>query len=210
MKGSHYRNAMTKAKQPYHEIISPEKVYSRSDILVRKNCPVPKEEGLYGWYFRNLPSIIPMKGCLKFNDLTLLYVGISPKAPPKNGKTPSRENLYKRIRYHMRGNAEGSTLRLTLGCLLKDNLEIELRRVGSGKRMTFTDGEAKLSEWMEDNAFVVWANNPEAWILEEELITKLSLPLNLKGNENHKFYATLSKLRKEARERAKKLAVWHR
>ena len=39
-----------------------------------------------------------------------------------------------RIRYHFRGNAEGSTLRLTLGCLLIKPLGIELRRVGSGKR----------------------------------------------------------------------------
>jgi hypothetical protein len=29
----------------------------------------------------------------------------------------------------MRGNAEGSTLRLTLGCLLSEQLGIELRRV---------------------------------------------------------------------------------
>jgi hypothetical protein len=49
-------------------------------------------------------------------------------------------------------NAEGSTLRLTLGCLLADELGIELRRVGSGKRFTFSTGEKRLSEWMEANA----------------------------------------------------------
>ena len=47
-----------------------------------------------------------------------------------------------------RGNAYGSTLRLTLGCLLADQLGIELRRVGSGTRLTFGDGEQALSEWM--------------------------------------------------------------
>ncbi|WP_374939609.1 GIY-YIG nuclease family protein [Streptomyces sp. UH6] len=45
----------------------------------------------------------------------------------------STQNLRKRVRYHCRGNAAGSTLRLTLGCLPG----LELRRVGSGKRMTF-------------------------------------------------------------------------
>jgi hypothetical protein len=53
-----------------------------------------------------------------------------------------------RNRYHYRGNAEGSTLRLTLGCLLSSSLGLRLRRVGSGKRLTFADGEARLSESM--------------------------------------------------------------
>ena len=56
----------------------------------------------------------------------------------------------------MQGNAEGSTLRLTLGCLLAKTLEIELRRVGSGKRRTFADSESALSAWMGENAFVCW------------------------------------------------------
>ena len=48
--------------------------------------------------------------------------------------------MRERIPYHYQGNAEGSTLRLTLGCLLSEELDIELRRVGSGKRMTFAEG----------------------------------------------------------------------
>jgi hypothetical protein len=35
------------------------------------------------------------------------------------------------IRYHYTGNASGSTLRLTLGCLLAERLGIQLRRVGA-------------------------------------------------------------------------------
>jgi hypothetical protein len=46
----------------------------------------------------------------------------------------SRQNLRKRLRYHYRGNAYGSTLRLTLGALLNEQLIIQLRRVGSGSR----------------------------------------------------------------------------
>ena len=52
--------------------------------------------------------------------------------------------MRERIRYHYQGNAEGSTLRLTLGCLLSEELDIELQRVGSGKRMTFAEGEGIL------------------------------------------------------------------
>ena len=46
--------------------------------------------------------------------------------------------------YHYRGNAEGSTLRLTLGCLLSVELDTVLRRVRSGKRTTFGPQEARL------------------------------------------------------------------
>src|ERR1700722_7026268 len=54
------------------------------------------------------------------------------------------------------GNAEGSTLRLTLGCLLAGELGLELRRGGSGGRLTFCDGEARLSGWLAENALVTW------------------------------------------------------
>lgn len=41
----------------------------------------------------------------------------------------------RQITYHYRGNAEGSTLRLTLGTLLASDSDFPLRRVGSGRRM---------------------------------------------------------------------------
>jgi hypothetical protein len=53
---------------------------------------------------------------VRSSGLALLYVGISPKPPSAVG-TPSRQTLRSRLRYHFRGNAEGSTLRLSLGCL---------------------------------------------------------------------------------------------
>ena len=191
----------------YQEIVSPTRVWSRSEILQKSNCPIPKENGVYGWYFKKLPSKIPTTDCILYDGLTLLYVGISPKPPPKEGKKSSRQNLHQRIRYHMKGNAEGSTLRLTLGCLLADELGIQLRRVGSGKRMTFADGEVELSKWLGENAFVTWKVHSEPWRLEEELISQISLPLNLSKNQNHSFYSILSNIRKHAKLRAKVLPI---
>jgi len=69
--------------------------------------------------------------CLSCGEYRLLYIGISPSSPPANGKEPSKQSLQHRLPYHYRGNAEGSTLRLTLGCLLANQLGIELRCVGS-------------------------------------------------------------------------------
>ncbi len=191
------------------DITSPQKLLSRDEVFVR-NCPVPKAPGVYGWYFREIPPGVPTDHCITHQDLSLLYVGISPKKPPKNGSQPSSENLRTRIRYHYTGNAEGSTLRLTLGCLLRENLRIQLRRVGSGKRMTFSSGERTLSQWMGKNAFVVWTVHPEPWELESELLGKFSLPLNLQGNKSHPFHPELTRIRSECRERARELPVLER
>jgi hypothetical protein len=184
-------------------LLHPSNVMSRADVLTIYNCPLPKQPGVYAWYFKEVAASVPTEGCHMFKGLTLLYVGISPKAPPSNGKPPSRQKLFHRIRYHMRGNAEGSTLRLSLGCLLTEQLGIELQRVGNGKRMTFAEGEQKLSEWMEVNAYVAFAEYTEPWKLEEELIRSLSLPLNLDMNSSHPFHATLSRIRREAKSRAR-------
>lgn len=137
------------------------------------------------------------------DGLTLLYVGIAPKPPPRNGRQPSTQTLRHRIRYHLQGNAAGSTLRLTLGCLLRDSLGIQLRRVGSGKRLTFADDEQRLSAWLGENAGVAWMVHPEPWQVEEELIRQLSLPLNLDQNNRHPFHPVLSSVRRDA-----KAAAW--
>jgi len=107
----------------------------------------------------------------------------------------------------MRGNAEGSTLRLSLGCLLAAELNIELRRVGSGKRFTFSSGEARLSKWMDENARVAWLACDEPWKLEKELIASMNLPLNLDQNSTNEFFGVLSDLRRTAKARARELPV---
>ena len=121
-------------------ILTPDKLWTRAEVL-RKPCPVPQEGGVYGWYFDAVPPGIESAKYCTVEKASLLYIGISPKAPPKNGAKPSKQTMHERIRSHYQGNAEGSTLRLSLGCLLSEELDIELRRVGSGKRMTFVEGE---------------------------------------------------------------------
>ncbi|CRI66925.1 conserved exported hypothetical protein [Thiocapsa sp. KS1] len=166
------------------ELLAPACLWSSAEVLASPS-PVPREPGVYAWYFRHIPPGVPTADCHRYEDFTLLYIGIAPKAPPMNGARPSTQRLVDRVRYHYRGNAEGSTLRLTLGCLLSETLDIELRRVGSGKRMTFAEGEGVLSGWMADNAFVTWVVDPAPWVLEEKLISGLSLPLNVDMNRGH-------------------------
>jgi hypothetical protein len=187
-------------------LLNPARVWTRSEVLARP-CPVPREAGVYAWYFVSPPPGVPVDGCHVHQGMHLLYVGISPKKPPSNGASPSKQRLWNRVRYHYRGNAYGSTLRLTLGCLLSELLGIELRRVGSGTRLTFATGEAQLSEWMHEHARVAWLPTAVPWDAEHHLISTLSLPLNLAGNAAHPFHATLTELRQRCKRRALGLPI---
>lgn len=182
-------------------------IHTRAEVLA-KQSPVPPVPGVYGWWFRELPADdVNIAKCKARDGLVLLYAGISPKEPPKNGRGPSKETLPSRIRTHYTGNAEGSTLRRTLGCLLAERLQIELRRYGSGTRLHFGLGECDLSRWMDKNAFVSWLPLPQPWLLEAHLLETLDLPLNLDKNKRHPFHTTLTAIRGEAMTRARALTV---
>jgi hypothetical protein len=185
------------------------KPYTRDEVFAEP-CPVPSKPGVYGWWFRTVPAAVDASACEQRDGLTLLYVGISPTRPPVEGKPPSTQDLRKRIRYHFGGgnaDAEGSALRKTLGVVLADELGLELRRVGSGRRRTLAGGEAVLTRWMADNVLVSWVARREPWHFEEELISKVDVPLVLHGNKNNAFYPELNRLRREAVRRSNRLRV---
>jgi len=98
--------------------------------------------------------------------------------------------------------------RLTLGCLLAAQLGLQLRRVGSSRRLTFADGEPVLSGWMGRHARVCWMPHPRPWEPEQALVTRLDLPLNLDGNAYHRFYRQLRELRAQANATARALPAW--
>jgi hypothetical protein len=183
--------------------------YTRDEVF-GEPCPVPDKPGVHGWWFRAVPDSIDVSGCEQRDGLTLLYVGIAPTPPPPNGKPPVSQDLRKRIRYHYGSgdaSAEGSTLRKSLGVLLATQLDIELRRIGSGERRTFAAGEAVLTQWMTENALVSWVVRPQPWLFEDDLIAGLDLPLNIQGNKRNAFYPELKRLRRDAVLKANKMRV---
>jgi hypothetical protein len=188
------------------KFLSPERLWRRHEVLTRPS-PIPAVPGVYGWWFRQLPAPMDVSGCHQADGLTLLYTGISPKQPPRNGRPASKGQLRQRIVTHYAGNAEGSTLRKTLGCLLAAELGIQLRRVGSGSRRTFVDGEQRLSQWMGEHAYVSFAPHERPWELEERLIELLDLPLNLNGNSRNTFHVELTRVRRDAVTTANALPV---
>lgn len=105
----------------------PEKTFSRTQVMT-KPTPVPAVNGVYFWWFKDIPPGVPTEGCVTAEGYTLLYVGIS---PDKCGKPNRRSNLRQRLKTHFSGNAEGSTLRRTLGISLASESNFPLRRVGS-------------------------------------------------------------------------------
>jgi hypothetical protein len=188
------------------EFLAPGPLLTRAEVVARP-CPIPAVAGVYGWWFDRIPDDVPVARCVHQQGSALLYVGISPKSPPRNGAPSSHQTIRSRVRYHYTGNAEGSTLRLTLGVLLASELGIELRRVGSGRRRTFATGEQALSAWMADHARVSYTEHPEPWLLEEELIAGIDLPLNLDQNRHNPFHAELSRRRSDAKAAAGLLPV---
>ncbi|WP_432507406.1 GIY-YIG nuclease family protein [Kineococcus arenarius] len=188
-------------------LLAPDRLWTRAEVLGRPT-PVPAVGGVYAWYFDAAPPGVPVGGCHHVDGMVLLYVGISPKRPPANEGPVSKQTLRRRVRYHYRGNAYGSTLRLTLGVLLADELGIGLRRVGStGNRLTFSDGEAVLSEWMAEHARVCWVEDSQPWLAETQLIEGVDLPLNLAQNAHGNFHAQLTEARARQRDLARSLPI---
>jgi len=176
------------------------RIYSWRELEDDASLP-PTRPGVYAWFFDEVPEVVPLTGCFEREGAHLLYAGISPR------RTSSTQNLRKRIRYHFQENAEGSTLRLTLGCLLERKLGTVLRRVGSGYRMTFGPFEAALTHWMAGHARVSWVVTGDPKEVETRLISSLCLPLNMDQNATTPFYQTIRKIRREARERAMVLPI---
>ena len=181
--------------------------FTREQVLAEPS-PVPNEPGVYGWWFRALPATVDVAGCETRDGFALLHVGVSPTPPPANGRRQVSQDLHKRIRYHFgagRANADGSSLRKTLGVVLAGELGLELRRVGSGKQITLAGGETLLNGWMAENALVSWLVRPEPWLFEEDLVAALELPFNLQGD--NPFHQELKRLRRDGVQRANKLRV---
>ena len=192
----------------YRNLFAPTRLFSADDVTAKPSA-APAAPGVYAWYFREVPPLVDATGCHQWQDLSLLYVGISPKAPPLNGRPPSRSTLKARLRTQYSGNAEGSTLRRTLGCLLASNIGIELRRVGSGTRYTFTNpGEQVLDGWMRKHALVTWMEIEHPHKVEREILASgIRLPLNIDGNPCREDVVALSEVRLKARRQADELMI---
>jgi hypothetical protein len=166
-------------------------MYTWADLQAWPALP-PASPGIYAWFFQSVPPVVPCNGCIRRQGHTLLYVGIAPS------RQSSRATLRSRILgNHFGSNAEGSTLRRTLGCLFEKQLGTTLRLVGSGT-MTFAAKETTLTAWMTKNAAVAWGEVQAPWRFESQILHQLPLPLNITNNAHHPFCSQLRAVRAEA------------
>lgn len=180
-------NLITELESKVDYFISPKSLFSLDDL---SKSPPPCEPGVYGWYFDEIPNGVPTSNCITLSwwlwKKTFLYAG-------------KANDLQRRIlEFHFRGDADVSSLRLSLGCLLGKNLGICLlkrpRRKENKYAYTFGDeGETKLTRWMKKHAKVAWVCEKNYKELEIQVIKKYNLPLNTELND--RLFTPLSDLK---------------
>ena len=156
---------------------------------------VAGKPGIYSWWFKEVPPVIPIEGTIIRENKWLLYVGIG-------------GDLRKRLKNHLAPRCSSSTLRYSLAATLADNLDIQGTYRLSGKKKTkkillLKDGEQKLTEWMGTNAYVSWVvcDDPRAIelkLLEGKTDGAARFPINmtrLSGEFRHELRAFRKKLK---------------
>lgn len=74
--------------------------------------------------------------------------------------------------------------------------------------MTFThEGEAALHSWMSEHALVAWKEHPQPWLVEGELLKRVSCPLNIDANGHHPYQPVLRALRAAALSTARTMPI---
>jgi hypothetical protein len=137
---------------------------------LRRDKRVPDLPGLYAVHCHNQVTISDLGRVLQV-DLTpgLLYVGRS-------------ANLHARLlSNHFAGNAAGSTLRFTFGCVLLDALALEpCQNPGNNPRFT-RESEERLTQWMRSHLLATFWIAPSLDALdriERLVVRKLHPSLN--------------------------------
>lgn len=138
---------------------------------------IPDKPGNYIVLFKSsvpFPSIGYNIKCATYQNMAIVYTG------------SAGTSLNKRIiSQHLRGNASLSTLRLSLGCLMR--YELIPRDVDNpdNGHIRFSDNdELAISLWMQNNLIFCYLPNDNPEELENQLIKQLNPPLNLQNNRN--------------------------
>lgn len=160
---------------------------------------VPSEKGIYAWLFTHGRLPVPDAPYAHANGFDLLYVGIAPKKPSSKGKE-SASRLRSRIRSHCKGDASRSTLRLTLGVLLAEELNLSLG-IHKGRLNWGADGEVRLTGWINAYARMTWVEIETPWVVEDELLLHATVALNIDGRTDafsHELRRCRDKMRRSA------------
>ena len=159
------------AEEVLAELTKREKIISYADISADTSL-APFRSGIYGWYFKEAPPCVPTDGCVVRDGKTLLYIG-------------QTTCLNDRMKNHRAHTGHGSTLRRSLNTIF------------CGQPFLSEPNEKeKVNNWMKKNAFVCWVKHETPYDIEEYIITRSCLPLNIK-HSSHPFSQKLKSMRKQ-------------
>jgi hypothetical protein len=173
--------------------------------------PIPRGEraafrtnhcGVYVWYTDSLIVeqsclAIPRDGAWDLGNRLIFYVGESHK-----------RTLCKRLKAESRLRADQSQPQMGFGCLLRETLGLELRRVPTTPQyLDFWPDKNRLFQWMQSHARFAFKEVPDQNVvtdLQYELIDRLRPIINLqrKKDMDHPFERMYRSLRDEMRARA--------
>lgn len=157
---------------------------------------IPKAPGLYAWWgrFGALPGISGPKHPTA--PVQLLYIGIAPNGPTSAATLRSRV-----VGNHIRGTTGQSTLRRSLAALLVEQQGWHSR--WTTRPVLVNRDELALSDWMAQTLHLTWAEHPEPWTVEADVIAELEPPLNQAENRSHPMHQFVAEARKRWREEAR-------
>ena len=153
------------------------------DPLRNHYSDIPDLPGNYLFLLRNDSSLpptpeVPVFSHINVNEesLRVLYTGISTKAR-------LRKRIYTR---HLGNNSGKSTLRKSLGRLFGFRLvPRDKNKPNDGYKKFCKEDEEKLTDWMKRNLVVLYDDRADNYeMLQNQLITYLNPPLNIKDNHN--------------------------
>ncbi|WP_222195369.1 GIY-YIG nuclease family protein [Modestobacter italicus] len=164
--------------------------------LEQVQAELPAAPGLYAWWarFGALPGISGPRH--PEAALQLLYVGIAPNGAASQATLRSRV-----VGDHIRGTTGSSTLRRSLAALLSEQQGWRSR--WTTRPVLVNADELRLSEWMGEKLRLTWAEHPEPWTVEAQVIAALEPPLNQADNQSHPLYEFVRDARKRWRDGAR-------
>jgi hypothetical protein len=162
--------------------------------LSSKVTDLPDKQGMYLICinnFDNLPDVLKNVEYIFFENRPVLYLGIS-------GSRGLRKRDYNN---HFTGTARNSTLRKSIGALMRYKKEQSNNDIGTTKYKFCALDEKKLTVWMKNNLIMHYCiTEGDVNSIETELIKHYNPPLNISKNKNEtnkSFRKKLSQLRCE-------------
>jgi hypothetical protein len=147
--------------------------------------------GVYGIFFDRKALLLERSGYLEFDktlpievdDHDLLYVGAS------------IDPLRRRVLAHLTGNSKASSLRMTLGAILTEELLLDPIAGANRGYYDFGFGEARLSQWIVSTTRIGFYPSDDPYDLERDILRCVPLPLNIDQRKRHRFSRYLLMLR---------------